>query len=67
MQNQASIIYDSESGSTFQAAEIIKNEISKNYVKVDMFHVGSVDNITEYDMIIVGSPNWYGKPTKKYE
>ena len=34
MLKQALIIYDSESGSTVQAAEIIKNEISKNYAMI---------------------------------
>ena len=65
MNKKILLVYDTESGSTREVAEIIGKKIIKCNAKVDVLRVADVHNISEYDAIIVGSPNWYGKPTPK--
>ncbi|MBC8526706.1 MAG: flavodoxin domain-containing protein [Candidatus Cloacimonetes bacterium] len=65
MNKKILITYDTESGSTREVAEIIGEEMDKLKAESDVRNIVDVDNISEYDTIIIGSPNWYGKPTPK--
>ena len=56
------IIYFTESGSTREAADIIARQLWNNGVDVDVFSVKRAGSISSYDAIIIGTPNWYGKP-----
>lgn len=63
--NKILITYDTESGSTREVAEIIGEEMGKLKAVSELRNVIGNSDISEYDAIIVGSPNWYGKPTPK--
>lgn len=65
MNKKVLIIYDTESGSTKEVAEIIGEEMDKLKAESDVRNIIDIDDISEYDAIIIGSPNWYGKPTPK--
>ena len=65
MNKKVLIIYDTESGSTKEVAEIIGEEMNRLKAESDVRNIIDIDDISEYDVIIVGSPNWYGKPTPK--
>lgn len=56
------ITYYSESGSTKEIAKVIFNTIS-NY-QVDVLEVTKVEHLN-YDGIIIGTPNMYGKPAPR--
>ncbi len=65
------ITYFSESGSTKEMAEIIARNIAS--ATIDVLQVQEVRHLN-YDAVIIGTPNWYGKPAptvikfiKKYE
>ncbi len=65
------VAYYSESGSTREMAEIIAANIAGN--EIDVLPVAEVAHLN-YTAVILGSPNWYGKPVpevvqfvKKYE
>lgn len=59
------IIYFTESGSTREAADIAAMQLLKDGIDIDVFSVKQVGHISSYDAIIIGSPNWYGKPAPK--
>jgi menaquinone-dependent protoporphyrinogen IX oxidase len=63
--NKLLIIYFTESGSTREAADIIAKQFLKDDVNVDVFSVKQAGSILSYDAIIIGTPNWYGKPASK--
>ena len=65
MNKKVLIIYDTESGSTKEVAEIIGEEMGKLKAESEVRNIVDIGDISEYDAIIVGSPNWYGKPTPK--
>ncbi len=54
------ITYYSESGSTKEMAEIIARNIDVD--TIDVLQVEKVQHLN-YDAVIIGTPNWYGKPT----
>ncbi len=54
------ITYFSESGSTQEIAEILAKSL--NYESIEVLKVSDVQNLN-YDAVIIGTPNWYGKPT----
>ncbi len=56
------ITYYSGSGSTQEMAKIIAQNLQCD--TVDVLSVSEVQHLN-YDMVILGSPNWYGKPTPK--
>ncbi|PIE87591.1 MAG: hypothetical protein CSA01_00110 [Bacteroidetes bacterium] len=65
------VTYFSESGSTKEMADIIAQSI--DIAVIDIKPVTKVQHL-DYDAIIIGSPNWYGKPAptvikflKRYE
>ncbi len=65
------VAYHSESGSTKEMAEIIAAKIAGN--NIDILPAAEVTHLN-YNAVILGSPNWYGKPApeivqfvKKYE
>lgn len=66
MQKRVLITYFTESGSTSEAANIIKNKMKETAnIRVDICDVERVDSVREYDLVVVGTPNWYGKPVPK--
>ncbi len=56
------VVYFTESGSTQEIAKIIANNLSCD--DVDVLSVSDVQHLN-YDAVIIGTPNWYGKPTPK--
>ncbi len=56
------IAYYSESGSTKEMAETMAQNI--NGKNIDVLPVSEVKHLN-YDAVILGTPNWYGKPTPK--
>ncbi len=54
------ITYFSESGSTQEIAETLAKAL--NYESIEVLKVSDVQNLN-YDAVIIGTPNWYGKPT----
>ncbi len=56
------IAYYSESGSTKEMAETMAQNI--NGKNIDILSVSEVKHLN-YDAVILGTPNWYGKPTPK--
>ena len=65
MNKKILIIYDTESGSTKEVAKSIGEEMDKLKSESEVRNIVDIGDISEYDAIIVGSPNWYGKPTPK--
>jgi menaquinone-dependent protoporphyrinogen oxidase len=63
--NKILIIYFTESGSTREAAEIVGEQLVKNGADVDVFSIEQPVHISSYGAIIIGTPNWYGKPAPK--
>ena len=59
------ITYFTESGSTREAAEIAGYQLEKDGVEINVCSVNDVKHISSYDAIIIGTPNWYGKPAPK--
>ena len=57
------ITYYSESGNTQKMAELIAKGVEKGGVKVDLKPVVEVelDDLLEYDGILIGSPTYYGQ------
>ncbi len=56
------ITYFTESGSTQEIAEIIAQNLP--YESMDVLSVSEVQHLN-YDAVVIGTPNWYGKPTPK--
>ncbi len=57
------IVYDSESGSTEEASLILKGEFEVLNKHVMITKVTNDIDITGFDTVILGSPNWFGKVT----
>jgi menaquinone-dependent protoporphyrinogen oxidase len=49
------VAYASKHGSTKEIAEFIGNAIEESGVPVDVYYVGAVTNLTDYDGIVIGS------------
>jgi menaquinone-dependent protoporphyrinogen IX oxidase len=45
-----------KTGTTKKAAEIIKEELKKNQIDVDVLELSTVDSLNVYDTIIIGGP-----------
>ncbi len=58
--NKILITYFTESESTKEIAKIIAQFLNINVI--DIKQVTTVNHL-DYDAIIIGTPNWYGKPT----
>ena len=56
------ITYYSESGSTKEIAELIASQLT--YVKTEVLEITQINNLN-YDKIIIGTPNMFGKPAPK--
>ncbi len=63
--NKILITYFSESGSTRETADIIAKQLLNDGINVDVRSVKDVEQISDYEAIIIGTPNWYGKPVPK--
>ncbi len=59
------VIYASEAGSTEEVAIFIKDLILEADYEVDLCKVDAVKDITEYDVIMIGSPIYVGKWKKE--
>lgn len=60
--SKAIVIYYSQSGNTRKMAELISEAIGKEGVDVDLKDVKDVkvNELPDYDVIVVGSPTYYG-------
>ena len=56
------ITYFSESGTTKKVAEIIHNELLNKNKHIDIVKSCNIQSLEKYDSIIIGTPNWKGKP-----
>ncbi len=59
------VIYASEAGSTEEVTIFIKDLILEADYEVDLCKVDAVKDITEYDVIMIGSPIYVGKWKKE--
>lgn len=58
---RALVVYDSKYGNTEEIAEAIGDAISARVFRVDdTKHL----DLSRYDLIIIGSPTWSGRPTR---
>lgn len=61
------VVYESKYGNTKRAAEAIAegiNEVGGIEVSVKELKEVDIQNVTSYDVILVGSPNHFGGPTR---
>lgn len=57
------ITYFTEAGSTKKAAEIIGEAVSRgDGPAVDILSCDEAIRLGEYNLVFIGTPNWYGKP-----
>ena len=62
------IVYDSWFGNTQVVAETIGkgiNEIEKNLVVIKKINDAKQNDVLDFDIILIGSPNHMGGPTRK--
>ncbi|HMA65963.1 MAG: flavodoxin domain-containing protein [Fibrobacterota bacterium] len=64
MSKKVLILFASRSGSTADTATIIANELQlkQKDITIDVLPVKKPNNIASYDLIILGSAIWMGKP-----
>jgi flavodoxin I len=54
------LFYSSDTGNTETVAEMIQEEVGKEYLDVhEVFAIDLPKTIAEYDFIIIGVPTWY--------
>ena len=64
---RALIVYESKYGNTKRVAEVIAEEMREvGQAEVILNHVQELDfeEISEYDLVLIGSPNHIGRPTR---
>jgi|GEM_PF-1699931 len=61
------ITYFSESGSTQLSAEKIGEYFFSKGFKSEICQVKDVNHLSNYNLIIIGTPNWYGKPAAEIQ
>ena len=64
---RALIVYDSKYGNTKRVAEVIAEGMREvGQVEAILSHVKELDfeKISEYDLVLIGSPNHIGRPTR---
>ncbi len=59
------ILYDSVSGSTAEIAHILKDELSLKSFNIDIIFIINHCDLSEYDMVIIGSPLRFGSFTPR--
>lgn len=59
------IVYDSKTGNTEKMARAVKEGVEEAGLKAELKHVkeASVDELLNYDGIILGTPVYYGLPS----
>jgi menaquinone-dependent protoporphyrinogen oxidase len=68
MSQRILITYFTESGSTRQAAEVIDERLKETeHLQIDTCAVTDVSTVNGYDLVIIGTPNWFGKPAPKIQ
>jgi len=65
---RALVVYDSKYGNTKVVAELIAKGIqTKGKIKTNLIFMDDIDvkKMSDYDILVIGSPNHYSKPSKK--